>query len=41
MGWTQAGFRYGIREVYYGAVYHESHAPEIADLYGVSLKRVE
>ena len=32
---------YGIREIYYRDIYHESHAPEIADLYGIRLERVE
>lgn len=31
---------YGIREVYYRDIYHESHAGEIAELYGVRLEQV-
>lgn len=31
---------YGIKEVYYRDIYHESHAPEIAELYGIRLARV-
>lgn len=31
---------YGIKEVYYRDVYHESHASEIAEVYGVLLERV-
>lgn len=31
---------YGIKEVYYRDVYHESHASEIAEVYGVRLERV-
>ena len=32
---------YGIREIYYRDIYHESDAPEIAALYGIRLERVE
>jgi dCMP deaminase len=32
---------YGIKEVYYRDVYHESHASEIASLYGVRLEQIE
>jgi dCMP deaminase len=32
---------YGIREIYYRDIYHESDAPEIAALYGIHLERVE
>lgn len=32
---------YGIREIYFRDVYHESHAPEIAKIYGIRLERVE
>ncbi|MGE9267100.1 MAG: deoxycytidylate deaminase, partial [Verrucomicrobiales bacterium] len=31
---------YGIEEIYYRDVYHESHAPEIARLYGIRLEQV-
>lgn len=31
---------YGIREIYYRDIYHESDAPEIAELYGIRLERV-
>lgn len=31
---------YGIREIYYAEIYHDSHAPEIADLYGIKLAQV-
>jgi dCMP deaminase len=31
---------YGIREIYYRDIYHESDAPEIAALYGVTLERI-
>jgi dCMP deaminase len=31
---------YGIREIYYGEVYRESHAPEIAALYGIRFEGV-
>ena len=31
---------YGIKEVYYRDVYHESHASEIAELYGIRFERV-
>ena len=31
---------YGIREVYYRDIYHQSGAPEIARLYGILLQRV-
>lgn len=32
---------YGIEEIYYRDVYHESDAPEIAALYGIRLERIE
>lgn len=32
---------YGIEEIYYNEIYRESDAPEIADLYGIKLERVE
>ena len=32
---------YGIEEIYYHEVYHQSDAPEIATLYGIRLQRVE
>lgn len=32
---------YGIEEIYYRDVYHESHAPEIAELYGIKLRRID
>jgi dCMP deaminase len=31
---------YGIREIYYRDVYHQSDAQEVADLYGVKLEQV-
>ena len=31
---------YGIREIYYRDIYHESDAPEIAALYGVKLEQI-
>ena len=31
---------YGIREIYYGEIYHESHAPEIAELYGIKFAQI-
>ena len=31
---------YGIREIYYRDIYHQSDAPEIASLYGVKLEQV-
>lgn len=31
---------YGIQEIYYDEIYHNSHAPEIADKYNVKLERV-
>ncbi len=31
---------YGIKEIYYRDIYHESDAPEIAALYGVKLEQV-
>ncbi|MGJ8724574.1 MAG: deoxycytidylate deaminase [Roseibacillus sp.] len=31
---------YGIREVYYREVYKESYAPEIAEIYGITLQQV-
>ncbi len=32
---------YGIREIYYRDIYHDSDAPEIAVLYGIKLERVD
>jgi dCMP deaminase len=32
---------YGIEEIYYRDIYHKSDAPEIAELYGIRLERVE
>ncbi len=32
---------YGIEEIYYHDIYHESDAPEIAELYGIRLEQVE
>ncbi|MDE0597200.1 MAG: deoxycytidylate deaminase [Roseibacillus sp.] len=32
---------YGIEEIYYRDIYHESDAPQIAELYGIRLVRVE
>jgi dCMP deaminase len=32
---------HGIEQIVYGESYHESHAPEIAALYGINLTRVE
>ncbi len=32
---------YGIREIYYRDIYHQSDAPEIAHLYGITLERVD
>ncbi len=32
---------YGIAEIYYHEIYHESDAPEIASLYGIKLVQVE
>jgi dCMP deaminase len=37
----QALCAYGIREIYYREVYEESHAPEIADTYGIILRQVD
>lgn len=31
---------YGIEEIYYRDVYQESHAPEIASIYGIKLAQV-
>jgi dCMP deaminase len=31
---------YGIEQIVYGESYHESHAPEIAALYGITLTQV-
>jgi dCMP deaminase len=31
---------YGIREIYYRDIYHQSDAPEIAALYGVKLEQI-
>jgi dCMP deaminase len=31
---------YGIKEIYYRDIYHQSDAPEIAALYGVKLEQV-
>lgn len=31
---------YGIKEIYYRDYYQESHAPEIAEIYGIKLSRV-
>lgn len=31
---------YGIKEIYYRDIYHESDAPEIAALYGVKLEQI-
>jgi len=32
---------YGIQEIYYREVYHDSDAPEIAKLYGISLEQIK
>jgi len=32
---------YGVKEIYYDEVYKKSDAPEIAEVYGVKLERVE
>jgi len=32
---------YGIKEIYYHEIYHQSDAPEIAELYGIRLEQVE
>lgn len=32
---------YGVREIYFRDIYHQSDAPEIAALYGIHLERVE
>lgn len=31
---------HGVKEIYYREVYQESHAPEIARLYGIKLERI-
>ncbi len=31
---------YGIKEIYYQEIYHASDAPEIAELYGITLEQV-
>lgn len=31
---------YGIKEIYYQEIYHASDAPEIAELYNITLKRI-
>ena len=31
---------YGIKEIYFSEIYHQSDAPEIANLYGVRLEQV-
>jgi dCMP deaminase len=31
---------YGIKEIYFRDIYHESDAPEIAELYGVKLEQI-
>ena len=31
---------YGIGEIYYGEIYKESDAPEIAQIYGVKLTQI-
>jgi dCMP deaminase len=36
----QALCAYGIKEIYYRDIYHESHAPEIAETYGIVLRRI-